>query len=103
MFAKLRKGRSQAKAAPVNLPKNLTKEEYKQISEIVETARRNDGIPRTAQQSIPFQRMFADGICRVTDNYYTKTIQVGEENKTMGLEIGYSTFYSTLAIALSCH
>ena len=74
MFAKLRKGRSQAKAAPVNLPKNLTKEEYKQISEIVETARRNDGIPRTAQQSIPFQRMFADGICRVTDNYYTKTI-----------------------------
>ena len=80
MFAKLRKGRSQAKAAPVNLPKNLTKEEYKQISEIVETARRNDGIPRTAQQSIPFQRMFADGICRVTDNYYTKTIQFQDIN-----------------------
>ena len=80
MFAKLRKGRSQEKAAPVNLPKNLTKEEYKQISEIVETARRNDGIPRTAQQSIPFQRMFADGICRVTDNYYTKTIQFQDIN-----------------------
>lgn len=63
MFAKLKKGRSQAKAAPVNLPKNLAKEEYKQINQIVETARRNDGIPRTAQQSIPFQRMFADGIC----------------------------------------
>lgn len=80
MFAKLRKGRSQAKAAPVNLPKNLTKEEYKQINQIVETARRNDGIPRTAQQSIPFQRMFADGICRVTDNYYTKTIQFQDIN-----------------------
>ena len=80
MFAKLRKGRSQAKAAPVNLPKNLTKEEYNKISEIVETARRNDGIPRTAQQSIPFQRMFADGICRVTDNYYTKTIQFQDIN-----------------------
>ena len=80
MFAKLKKGRSQAKAAPVNLPKNLTKEEYKQINQIVETARRNDGIPRTAQQSIPFQRMFADGICRVTDNYYTKTIQFQDIN-----------------------
>lgn len=80
MFAKLRKGRSQAKAAPVNLPKNLTKEEYNKISEIVEAARRNDGIPRTAQQSIPFQRMFADGICRVTDNYYTKTIQFQDIN-----------------------
>ena len=80
MFAKLKKGRSQAKAAPVNLPKNLTKEEYKRINQIVETARRNDGIPRTAQQSIPFQRMFADGICRVTDNYYTKTIQFQDIN-----------------------
>jgi len=80
LFAKLKKGRSQAKAAPVNLPKNLTKEEYKQINQIVETARRNDGIPRTAQQSIPFQRMFADGICRVTDNYYTKTIQFQDIN-----------------------
>ena len=80
MFAKLKKGRGQAKAAPVNLPKNLTKEEYKQINQIVETARRNDGIPRTAQQSIPFQRMFADGICRVTDNYYTKTIQFQDIN-----------------------
>ena len=80
MFAKLKKGCSQAKAAPVNLPKNLTKEEYKQINQIVETARRNDGIPRTAQQSIPFQRMFADGICRVTDNYYTKTIQFQDIN-----------------------
>ena len=80
MFAKLRKGRSQAKAAPVNLPKNLTKEEYKQINQIVETARRNDGIPRTAQQSIPFQRMFADGICRVPDNNYTTTIQIQDIN-----------------------
>ena len=42
---------------------------------IVAKARRDDGVPRTAQQSIPFQRMFPDGVCRVRDNYYTKTIQ----------------------------
>lgn len=57
------------------MPVNLTKREQKQIKEIVQKARNDDGVPRTAQQSIPFQRMFPDGICRVRDNYYTKTIQ----------------------------
>ena len=42
--------------------------------------RGDDGVPRTAQQSIPFQRMFPDGICRVSDNYYTKTIQFQDIN-----------------------
>lgn len=37
-------------------------------------------IPRTAQESIPFQRMFPDGICRVTDRYYTKTIRFSDVN-----------------------
>ena len=59
---------------------NLTKREQKQIKEIVQKARNDDGVPRTAQQSIPFQRMFPDGICRVRDNYYTKTIQFQDIN-----------------------
>ena len=46
----------------------------------MEAARRDNGVPRTAQQSIPFQRMFPDGICRVKDNYYTKTIQFHDIN-----------------------
>ena len=46
----------------------------------MEAARRDNGVPRTAQQSIPFQRMFPDGICRVRDNYYTKTIQFQDIN-----------------------
>ena len=37
-------------------------------------------MPRTAQQSIPFQRMFPDGICRVSDRYYTRTIQYQDIN-----------------------
>ena len=37
-------------------------------------------MPRTAQQSIPFQRMFPDGVCRVRDNYYTRTIQFQDIN-----------------------
>ena len=31
-------------------------------------------VPRTAQESIPFQRMFEDGTCRVRPGYYTRTI-----------------------------
>ena len=46
----------------------------------MQKARNDDGVPRTAQQSIPFQRMFPDGICRVRDNYYTKTIQFQDIN-----------------------
>ncbi len=47
---------------------------------IVAKARKDDGIPRTAQQSIPFQRMFQDGICRTGSNYYSKTIQFQDIN-----------------------
>ena len=35
---------------------------------------------RTAQQSIPMQRMFEDGTCRVKANYYTRTIQYQDIN-----------------------
>ena len=64
----------------VNLPANLTKSERKQVQRIVDQARKNDGVPRTAQQSIPFDRMFPDGICRVGDNYYTRTVQFQDIN-----------------------
>ena len=70
----------------IRLPVNLTKREQKQVEEIIRKARQDDGIPRTAQQSIPFQRMFPDGICRVTDRYYTKTIQYQDINYQLAQE-----------------
>ena len=69
-----------AEKRDLNMPKNLTKAQARQVQEIIERAKRDDGIPRTAQQSIPFQRMFPDGICRVSDRYYTKTIQYQDIN-----------------------
>jgi len=62
------------------MPKGLSKEQQKQLREIRERNTRDPNIPQTAQDSIPFQRMFPDGICRVTDNYYTKTIQFQDIN-----------------------
>ena len=64
----------------LNLPKNLSKAQEKEILQIIRKARNDDSIPRSAQESIPFQRMFPDGICRVTDHYYTLTIQYQDIN-----------------------
>ena len=62
------------------MPANLTRTQQKQIKAVIERAKKDTGVPQTAQQSIPFQRMFPDGVCRVTDNYYTKTIQFQDIN-----------------------
>ena len=62
------------------MPANLTRTQQKQIKTVVDRAKKDNGVPQTAQQSIPFQRMFPDGVCRVTDNYYTKTIQFQDIN-----------------------
>ena len=62
------------------VPKHLSKESQKQVQEVIDKARRDRSVPHTAQESIPYERMFPDGICRVTDKYYTKTIQFQDIN-----------------------
>ena len=64
----------------------LTKSERRKVEKIIKTAKRDDGIPRTAQQTIPFERMFADGTCRVRDGYYTRTIQFQDINYQLALQ-----------------
>ena len=36
--------------------------------------------PQTVQQSIPYRQMYKDGICRVTDRMYTKTVVFNDIN-----------------------
>ena len=67
------------KKQTVNLPKNLSGKDRKKIQEIIDRARKDDEVPRTAQQSIPFDRMYPDGICRV-GNLYSKTIRFQDIN-----------------------
>ena len=62
------------------MPANLNRKQQREIKAVLERAKKDNGVPQTAQQSIPFQRMFPDGICRVTDSYYTKTIQFQDIN-----------------------
>ena len=36
--------------------------------------KKTETLPDTVQQTIPFDRMWKDGVCRVSEGYYTKTI-----------------------------
>ena len=71
---------SKEKKRDLVMPKHLTKAEKKEVRQIIKNAQKNDGVPKTAQQSIPFDRMFQDGICRIGQDYYTKTIQFQDIN-----------------------
>nr|MCR5095017.1 conjugal transfer protein TraE [Lachnospiraceae bacterium] len=42
--------------------------------------------PGTAQESIPFIRMYKDGTCRVTDGYFSRTVEFGDINYRLALE-----------------
>ena len=68
------------------MPEHLTKEEKRQVKEVIRKVKKNDGTPRTAQQSIPFERMFQNGICRVGNDYYSKTIQFQDINYQLALQ-----------------
>ena len=69
-------GNAPAKANP---PYKLTRAEKKQIAEIIRQAK-GDGKAHTAQQTIPYIQMYPDGICKVTERKYSKTIAFEDIN-----------------------
>ncbi len=77
----------------VKLPANLTPKEQKQIRAVIERNQSDGRAPKTAQQSIPFERMFPDGICRVRGNYYTKTIQFQDINYQLAQQEDQSAIF----------
>jgi len=60
--------------------RKLTRAERREIAAAIERAKRTDKKQQSAQQSIPYERMWPDGVCRVTGNFYTKTIQFQDIN-----------------------
>lgn len=49
--------------------------------------------PQTAQQTIPYLRMFKDGICQVTKDYYSKTVQFYDINYQLALNEDKTTIF----------
>jgi len=60
--------------------RKLTRAERKQVEAAIARANRTDKKQQSAQASIPYERMWPDGICRVTDTFYTKTIEYQDIN-----------------------
>ena len=60
--------------------RKLTRTERKQVEAAIARANQTDKKQLSAQDSIPYQRIFPDGICRVTDTFYTKTVQYQDIN-----------------------
>ena len=65
---------------PVRTKKKLSHADKKQIEAAIAHANRTDKKEKSAQDSIPYERMWPDGICRVSANHYTKTIQFQDIN-----------------------
>lgn len=51
------------------------RKEKKAVQKAIKKAKGSKKDSFTAQQAIAFERMFPNGICRVKENYYTKTLQ----------------------------
>ena len=73
------------KKRPYKLEKNYQSEKNKCLNEKKSLDKRikeflQKDSPKTAQQTIPYQKMYMDGICKVSDNYFSKTIQFYDRN-----------------------
>ena len=73
-------GRAPEGEGPMPVKKKLSRADRKQIEAAISRANRTDQKGISAQDSIPYERMWPDGICRVTGCYYTKTIQFQDIN-----------------------
>ena len=58
----------------------LSGAEKRRLTAAVKKAKQDGKIPRTAQQTIPYREMFRDGICAVTNRYFTKQVQFYDIN-----------------------
>ena len=64
----------------ISTNKPLTHKQKRQIAAAVKKAQMQGKIAKSAQQTIPYKEMYPDGICKVSDGYYTKTIQFFDIN-----------------------
>ena len=77
----LKKEKSDLKATLRLTPDaKLNSRDKRRLAASVSKAKRDGRLPKTAQQTIPYQEMCRDGICIVGDRYFTKQIQFYDVN-----------------------
>ena len=70
---------STANAKHAGNRRKLTRTEKKEIAALIRAAK-GDGKAHTAQQTIPYLAMYPDGICKVTEKKYSKSIAYNDIN-----------------------
>ena len=70
---------STANAKHTGSRRKLTRAEKKEIAALIQAAK-GDGKAHTAQQTIPYLAMYPDGICKVTEKKYSKSIAYDDIN-----------------------
>ena len=86
----------QQKRQAEKLQKSIQQQRRNQKSDKLSSEKRKDGntsfllrtgkffsrkeVPTTAQQSIPYQEIYPDGICRVDEHFFTKTLEFFDIN-----------------------
>ncbi|GHU91011.1 hydrolase [Clostridia bacterium] len=88
-----------------------TRHKHREIAAAVRTAR-GDGKVRTAQASIPYIAMYPDGLCKITEKLYSKSIEfsdisyqlAGNDEKTATFDALcglYNYFDSSIAVQIT--
>ena len=60
--------------------KKTTGRKNKEIADIVRAEKNDPGKPTSVQASIPYIAMYPDGVCKVTERIYSKTIEFADVN-----------------------
>ena len=92
--------------------KGLTIAEKKRIRELrylLSGSGKKKEVPTTAQKTIPFQKMYQNGICQVTPTYYTKMVEffdvnyeLLDEEEQLELLQTYSEFINFFESGVKC-
>lgn len=95
-------------AEPKTPARKLSRTERKQIHEAIQRAQPQDKKRISAQDTIPYLRMFPDGICQVREDYYSKSIsfqdinyQLSQPDDKAAIFDGWSSFLNFFDSSLS--
>lgn len=80
----------------------LSRAEKKEIAKVLAKYKGDDKKSKSAQQSVPYRRIYPDGICRVDEDFYSKTVlfedinyQLAENEDKSAIFDGWSSFLNS--------
>lgn len=99
----LKKEKSDLKATLRLTPDaKLSSRDKRRLAASVSKAKRDGRLPKTAQQTIPYQEMCRDGICIIGDRYFTKQIQFYDVNYQLAQNEDKNLIFENYCDFLNC-